>query len=130
MAEELSFGQWLKRRRKIRDFTQVALARAVPCAVQTIRALESDALRPSRELAVRLAQALGMPLPEHESFVAFARGREAPADWDTLSPAAMDASIPVPHDHTHDAAPSAVPPPDAQADRALPSAVPLPRPSG
>jgi DNA-binding XRE family transcriptional regulator len=81
MSEELSFGQWLKRRRKMCDLTQVAFARAVPCAVQTIRALESDALRPSRELAVRLACALGVPLHDHESFVGFARGRGGPARW-------------------------------------------------
>src|SRR5437870_4592352 len=122
MAEEISFGQWLKRRRKMHDLTQVALARAVPCAVQTIRALESDALRPSRELAVRLAHALGISLHDHDSFVAFARGGATPADWDALSPA--------PHHHTHDAVPSAVLPRDVQADGSPPNAAPLPRPSG
>jgi len=111
MSEELSFGQWLKRRRKIADLTQVALARAVPCAVQTIRALESDALRPSQELAARLAHALDMPPHDHDSLVAFARGHAGPADWPALSPAVMDVPIRPPHDHQHDVGPSAVPRP-------------------
>jgi predicted ATPase len=60
MQAEISFGQWLKRRRKALDLTQAALARAVPCAVQTVRALEADELRPSRQLAARLDKALGL----------------------------------------------------------------------
>src|SRR5262245_5446108 len=122
MSEELSFGPWLKRRRKMQDLTQLALARAVPCAVQTIRALESNSLRPSRELALRLAHALGMPPHDYASFVAFARGGATPADWDALSP--------VPHDYKHDAIPSAVPPRNVQADGPPPSPASLLRPSG
>src|SRR5262249_12733000 len=93
------------------------------CAVQTIRALEADTLRPSRELAARLAHALGISVHDHDSFVAFARGGAAPADWDALSPA--------PYDPTHDSHQSAVlRPADVQGDGALASAPPLSRPSG
>jgi transcriptional regulator with XRE-family HTH domain len=75
MDAELSFGQWLKRRRKALDLTQDQLARVVGCAVGTIRKLEADALQPSREIAGRLAEQLGVPTEAYADFVAFARGR-------------------------------------------------------
>ena len=74
MDDDGSFGQWLRRRRRARDLTQAALAREVPCAVQTVRALEAGAWRPSRQLAARLAQVLGLAERDHAAFVAFARG--------------------------------------------------------
>lgn len=80
MDAELSFGQWLKRRRRACDLTQDHLAREVGCAVGTIRKLEADALQPSREIAGRLAERLGVPNEAHADFVAFARGR-ANADF-------------------------------------------------
>src|SRR5262245_16633130 len=84
---DISFGQWLKRRRRVRDLTQAALARQVPCAVQTIRALEADTLRPSRELATRLAQALGLSLDDPDAFLAFARGQSDAAPPLVTAPA-------------------------------------------
>jgi transcriptional regulator with XRE-family HTH domain len=42
MREDLSFGAWLKRRRKALDLTQEALAQLVGCAGVTIRKYESD----------------------------------------------------------------------------------------
>jgi predicted ATPase/transcriptional regulator with XRE-family HTH domain len=75
MDAELSFGQWLKRRRKALDLTQDHLARDIGCAVGTIRKLEADALQPSREIAGRLAERLGVPGEARADFVAFARGR-------------------------------------------------------
>jgi predicted ATPase/transcriptional regulator with XRE-family HTH domain len=75
MDTELSFGQWLKRRRKALDLTQDQLAREIGCAVGTIRKLEADALQPSREIAGRLAERLGVPTEARANFVAFARGR-------------------------------------------------------
>lgn len=75
MDDTSSFGHWLKRQRKALDLTQSALANAVPCAIQTIRAIESDTLRPSRELAARLAHALDLPEKDRPAFIAFARRR-------------------------------------------------------
>ncbi len=80
MDEELTFGQWLRRGRKARDLTQAELGRCVGCAAGTIRKLEADELRPSREVATRIAAQLGVPASEQEAFVAFARGQaDAPA---------------------------------------------------
>src|SRR5215212_6657182 len=75
MDADISFGRWLKRRRKALDLTQDHLAREVGCAVGTIRKLEADALQPSREIARRLAERLGVPTEAHADFVAFASGR-------------------------------------------------------
>src|SRR6187397_2585732 len=71
MDADLSFGRWLKRRRKALDLTQDQLAHEVSCAVGTIRKLEADALQPSREIAARL----GVPSEARADFIAFARGR-------------------------------------------------------
>ena len=69
MNEIYSFGYWVKRRRKALDLTQAALARDVGCAAITIRKIESDERRPSRVMAERLAECLGIPEDEQESFV-------------------------------------------------------------
>ncbi|MBC8076426.1 MAG: helix-turn-helix transcriptional regulator, partial [Chloroflexales bacterium] len=55
MDEERSFGRWVKQRRKELDLTQEALAQEVGCSIETIRKVERDALRPSRQIAERLA---------------------------------------------------------------------------
>jgi class 3 adenylate cyclase/DNA-binding XRE family transcriptional regulator len=74
MDSEGSFGRWLKRRRKGLDLTQAELARRVGCAEGTIRRLEADELRPSKQLAELLAERLVMPLADRAAFVSFARG--------------------------------------------------------
>src|SRR5262245_62120801 len=73
MREVLSFGAWLKRRRKALDLTQADLARLVGCAVVSIRKIEADEQRPSRQTAERLAQHLQIAPHEQATFVQFAR---------------------------------------------------------
>src|SRR5215210_4558273 len=73
MREVSSFGAWLKRRRKALDLTQEALARLVGCAVVSIRKIEADEQRPSRQTALRLAQHLQIAPDEQATFVQFAR---------------------------------------------------------
>jgi class 3 adenylate cyclase len=75
MDEDLTFGQWLRRSRKARDLTQTDLAEQVSCALGTIRKLEADELRPSKELAARLVAHFGVPEGERAAFVAYARGQ-------------------------------------------------------
>jgi transcriptional regulator with XRE-family HTH domain len=49
-----SFGEWLRRRRKALGLTQAELADQAGCVTGTIRSIEADARRPSRQLAERL----------------------------------------------------------------------------
>lgn len=85
MEEIFSFGIWLRRRRKALDLTQAELAQRVPCATITIRRIEADDLRPSLEVAERLATCLDIPEAERSAFLSAARA-ERPVD--TLPPPA------------------------------------------
>lgn len=71
----LSFGLWLRRRRKALDLAQTELARRAGCALITIRKLETDELKPSKELALALAEQLQISPYERDAFVQFARGK-------------------------------------------------------
>jgi peptide/nickel transport system substrate-binding protein len=84
---EIPFGRWLKLRRKSLDLTQQELARRVGCATVTIRKFESGEIRPSRQIAERLAAQLALPSDEQATFVRFARGMAelAPSETDSAS---------------------------------------------
>lgn len=84
MEAETTFGQGLRQRRRHLDLTQAELAQQVGCAVVTIRKLEADEIRPSKPMAERLAQCLGI-MPEHyPTFTAQARLTLPTAPPDTL----------------------------------------------
>ncbi len=74
MQDFQAFAPWLKRRRKALDLTREALAGLAHCSVSTVRRLEANDLRPSKQLAESLAEALQIPPDQHEAFVQFARG--------------------------------------------------------
>src|SRR4029079_5507649 len=74
MHSDVSFGHWLKQRRKSLDMTQADLARQVGCAVITIRKIESGVLRPSLQIARRMAEYLDLPPTDRAAFVQVARG--------------------------------------------------------
>jgi predicted ATPase/DNA-binding XRE family transcriptional regulator len=67
------FEQRLKRARKALDLTQHELARRVGCSESTLRKVESGRLRPSRQIAERLALCLQIPDTERSAFVDAAR---------------------------------------------------------
>src|SRR6188474_1289350 len=73
MDEGQSFGRWLRQRRRGLDLTQEELARQVGCAPITIRKIEGDEMRPSKQLAESLSGPLGISLNQREDFVRFAR---------------------------------------------------------
>lgn len=87
---DFTFGQWLRRRRKVLDLTQVELAARVPCAKGTIRRLESDDLQPSKQLAERLAELLNIPAHKRADFVRFARSKLLLDSSFDLTPASID----------------------------------------
>ncbi len=80
MSNSLSFGAWLKRRRRTLDLTQQALADQAHCSIVTIRKIESGDLAPSRQLAGQLANVLQIDEADQAEFVRFARTRDATAE--------------------------------------------------
>src|SRR6266508_1491848 len=77
MNSTSSFGAWLRQRRRVLDLTQAELAQQAGCAVVTIRKLETDERRPSKQLAAQLAACLSIPREEYARFLALARANGA-----------------------------------------------------
>lgn len=76
--DPLSFGAWLRHRRRALDLTQAELAHRVGCARITIRRLEADELKPSRELAELLAVHIGITPAQQDTWLRAARGVAVP----------------------------------------------------
>jgi class 3 adenylate cyclase/transcriptional regulator with XRE-family HTH domain/tetratricopeptide (TPR) repeat protein len=114
MREVASFGEWIRRRRKALDLTREALAQQVSCAVVTIRKIETDERRPSRQVAARLAECLQIPPEHHVAFLQAARAELAvdhlplpslstgtpPTDY-TVAASEPSAQLPSPVNVTH-----------------------------
>ena len=80
MAEIYSFGYWVLRQRKALDLTRDELAKKVGCAPETIKKIERDERRPSRQIAQLLADALVVPPDERHRFLQSARGQRSAAE--------------------------------------------------
>jgi predicted ATPase/DNA-binding XRE family transcriptional regulator len=74
MLETISFGTWLRQKRRSLDLTQKAFADQVGCAEITVRRMEADEYKPSNELALVLFEKLGIPESERPQWARFARG--------------------------------------------------------
>ena len=85
MIARVSFGQWLKQRRKMLDLTREDLAQQVGCAAVTLNKIEADERRPSKQIAALLAQYLNIPADEYPTFIRFARSEalDDTAPWGT-----------------------------------------------
>jgi len=70
----ITFGEWLKRRRKLLDLTQAELAKCAGCSLPAIRKIESGERRPSKQLAGLLAKSLDIPSEDQTIFIRVARG--------------------------------------------------------
>lgn len=82
-----SFGELVRERRRMLDLTQERLAELVGCATVTIKRVEHNHLRPSRQIAERLAFALEISDAEHEAFVRLARtGAASPPPLALVTP--------------------------------------------
>jgi len=77
---EVSFGEWLKRRRAAEGWTQQQLAQRINCSISSLRKMESEERRPSVQVIERLAELFNIPQNEQKSFLRFARG-----DWQVFS---------------------------------------------
>jgi predicted ATPase/transcriptional regulator with XRE-family HTH domain len=87
MDAERSFGDWLRQRRKALDLTQDELARQVGCSAITLRKLEAEERRPSKQIAERLAEVLQVAVEERPAFLRFARGDPFAAPSTTIAEA-------------------------------------------
>ena len=76
MSERIPFGLWLKQRRKKLGLSQKDLAGAAHCSVVNITKIESGERKPSKQIAVLLAQYFDVAPNERAAFVEFAR-----IDW-------------------------------------------------
>lgn len=76
MSDTTRFTAWLRALRVARDLTQEELAEQIGCAVTTLRAYESGARRPSRQMAERIAGVLALPADQVAAFVRLARQSE------------------------------------------------------
>lgn len=74
MQSDNLFGNWLRQQRKTLDLTQAELAHQIGCAPVTVKKIESGVLRPSKQIAERMATVLAIEPSILASFVAFARG--------------------------------------------------------
>ena len=110
MSTKVSFGAWVKHRRRFLDLTQQELAGRVGCSLATIVKIESDERRPSRQIAGLLAQHLEIPPDQRDLFMKVARQEKAVDGLETL---------------TH---PGFSPPPDepARKSRIRPGSLPVP----
>ncbi|HNM37012.1 MAG TPA: helix-turn-helix domain-containing protein [Anaerolineales bacterium] len=72
--DELTFGGWLRKRRRELDLTQQVLADRAGCTRITLRRIEAGTLKPSGHLAETLLKLLGIPSQERKAWVQFARG--------------------------------------------------------
>lgn len=96
MAREItSFGQWLRLRRKALDLTQEELADRVFCSAVTIRKIEADERRPSKEIAERLAEQLAIPSAERQAFIRSARAELAASRLALTAPPTAQPSPPI-----------------------------------
>jgi len=84
----LSFGLWIKRRRKALDLTQDALAARIGCSKDLNVKIEGDARQPSREIAALLAAQIQLAPEERDDFIGCTRAELAP---DRLPPTARSA---------------------------------------
>jgi predicted ATPase/DNA-binding XRE family transcriptional regulator len=80
IVAEVSFGEWLKRRRSALGLTQEQLAVQLNCSTSALRKFESEERRPSTEVVEQLAEVFNIPQEERKSFLRFARG-----DWQAMA---------------------------------------------
>lgn len=69
----ISIGPWMRYLRRRLDLTQADLAERVGCALVTIKKIEQETRRPSREMAELLADILTVPAGDRARFIQMAR---------------------------------------------------------
>lgn len=73
MEEQITFGQWVKQRRKAINLTQTELGNLVFCSAVMIKKIEGNQRRPSVQVAKLLARYLKIAPKSYASFLSLAR---------------------------------------------------------
>lgn len=95
MDSLISFGAWLRRRRKALDLTQQQLADRIGCSLSALQKIERDTRRPSRQLAELLATHLNIPENQRGLFLKIARAEKAVDSLDSLALTSISESAPI-----------------------------------
>lgn len=99
---DLTFGSWLKQRRRSLGLTREALARRVNYSPVAIKKVEADERRPSETMSLMLAKALDVPSERVDAFVKFARsGQYDPTLLSDLAHKGSGSSQPAPSHKPH-----------------------------
>ncbi len=93
---EVSFGEWLKRRRKSMGWTQEQLAQQINCSTSALRKMEAEERRPSEQIVKQLADTFNIASKEWASFLKFARGNWKATPTGIIEDAPWRASSPSP----------------------------------
>jgi predicted ATPase/DNA-binding XRE family transcriptional regulator len=88
---EITFGGWLRHRRRELDLTQQALSSQAGCSRITLRRIESGTLKPSKQLAEMLLRELGIRNTELTAWIRYARGL---ADYPAPKPSSPRTNLP------------------------------------
>lgn len=72
MDDAITFGQWVKQRRKALSMTQVELGRLISCSVIMVKKIEADQRRPSIRVTKLLAGYLKITPQERQTFMQLA----------------------------------------------------------
>ena len=73
LSDVQSFGGWIEKRRRAMNLTRTELAEKVGCAAVTIKKIERDERKPSRQIAALLAEQLMIPRADRDLFMRMAR---------------------------------------------------------
>src|SRR5215217_3339580 len=99
MEYAASFGEWFREYRKQLHIQRAELAARLGCASVTLRKIETDERRPSRQMAEQLADHLSIPNKMRDAFIRVARGELAVDYLRRLKPG-MNANTNLPNPST------------------------------
>jgi WD40 repeat protein/serine/threonine protein kinase/DNA-binding XRE family transcriptional regulator len=100
MSMPSTFGKWLKQQRRAAGLTQQELGERVACAPITIKKIEADERRPSRQITERLLRILGIAEADRSALVRLARATGEQAPVTSSTPASTSPSPPILHGYT------------------------------
>ncbi len=84
MKASITFGQWVKQRRKVLGLTQADVGRLVSCSKVMINKIEGDLRRPSVQTARLLIRHLKIAPKDHATFISLARPDLSPEEVEEI----------------------------------------------